>query len=117
MTEQVILAPCGLDCGPCPIRCAAHDAGFAEKLAEDWRSWNPDARADWFRCRGCKGDDSLAWGDDCKIRDCCLKQRQLSDCSRCDDFPCAKIIEFEEDEHLHHTEAVANLRRIRAERA
>jgi hypothetical protein len=30
--------------------------------------------------------------------------------------PCKKIIEFEEDEHQHHTEAVANLRILRSER-
>lgn len=112
-----MIAPCGIDCMPCPIRRAADDPEFRAVFTEEARkSWAPDATEDWWRCQGCRGDDSVCWGDGCGIRHCCLEERKLQDCSWCGDFPCRLILDFEEDEHGHHTAAVGNLRRMRSSR-
>jgi hypothetical protein len=112
-----MIAPCGIDCGPCPIRRAANDPGFRARFTEEARgSWAPDATEDWWKCQGCGGDDSLCWGSDCGIRHCCLGERELQDCSWCADFPCRLIEEFDADEHEHHSDAVDSLRRMRASR-
>jgi hypothetical protein len=115
MTEMT--APCGIDCTGCPIRRAAGDPDYAEKLAQEWRKeGHSDAVAGWFTCQGCHGDDSLVWGDDCRIRQCCIHQKKLDNCSFCNEFPCNLIRDFESDEHDHHTLAVANMRSLRIER-
>ena len=114
---SAMIAPCGIDCDSCPILKAVNDTEFAEKLAADWRkSGHPKAEAGWFKCQGCRGDDTLVWGEDCAIRKCCLKERQLENCSLCQDFPCKLITDFETDGATHHKAAVANLRQFRATR-
>ena len=112
------LAACGLDCGACPIRKAANDRGSAEELAEDWRkTGHPEAEADWFKCQGCHGPEGLVWGKDCKIRECCAKDRRLKNCGQCVDFPCELIIEYENDGHAHHRAAIKRLREMKERRS
>ena len=109
-----MLAPCGLICTDCSIYKAATNKAAAEELAEQWRiAGHKNAASDWFKCRGCFGDDKLIWSDDCRIRKCCLKIKRLDNCSLCDEFPCEIIIKFENDPFPHHKEAVANLRKMR----
>jgi hypothetical protein len=112
------LAACGIDCQTCEIGRAAKDRAFAEKLAESWRKGgNQKATADWFKCEGCHGRDHLVWCEDCKIRACCIKTKNLDDCSYCADFPCKLVTDFEADrKYPHHGRAVKKLRQIRAER-
>lgn len=112
-----MIAACGLDCSACPILKAANDGQYAEQLAADWRnSGHPKAVAGWFRCQGCHGDDSLVWSDDCAIRNCCLKDHALENCSCCPDFPCDLLKSFESDGAAHHRAGVENLRRLRMQR-
>ena len=111
-----MISPCGIECDDCEIFIAANDAEFAEKLADSWRrSFQPKAKAEWFKCQGCHGDDSVVWGDDCKIRECCIKTHGLSNCSECNEFPCKLITAFENDGYAHHKTAVENLRQMRDE--
>ena len=113
-----MISPCGIDCGACPIFKAANDPLAAEQLAAEWRSaGNAEAEAGWFKCQGCYGDDALVWSGDCSMRDCCLKERKLENCSFCSDFPCRFLIDFETDGAANHKAAVANLRQIKASRA
>ena len=108
------LAACGMDCSQCPIRKAANDSEFAEKLAEDWRrSGHPKASAGWFRCQGCHGPEPLIWTDDCGIRQCCVKDRDLKNCSQCGAFPCGRIVAFENDGNPNHRAAINRLREVR----
>ena len=87
MTTHPLPAPCGLDCAACDIFQAARDPAAAERLAAAWRSWNPEAKPEWFRCQGCKGDPAVRWCEDCRLAACC-SEKQLQDCSLCADFPC-----------------------------
>jgi len=106
-------APCGIVCEECAIYKAASDREAAEALAQEWRDGGrKDAKADWFTCQGCHGPAELVWSGDCKIRQCCLVERRLDNCSDCGDFPCERIIEFENDGYDHHRAAVANLCRM-----
>ena len=110
-----MLAPCGLTCTDCEIYTAAQDPKKAEELAIEWQKFDKNAKPEWFKCRGCHGEDELVWDGGCDIRECCIKIKKLDNCSLCDDFPCEHILNFENDEHDHHTAAVANLRKIRGE--
>jgi hypothetical protein len=105
------LAACGMNCGECPIRRAANDSAFAKQLADEWRkSVHPEARAEWFRCQGCHGPESLIWTEDCGIRQCCVKDRYLKNCSQCGAFPCDRIVAYENDGNPTHRAAINRLR-------
>ena len=110
---DTMISACGLVCTECPIYRAAGDAEFAEELAQGWREGgHAEAKAEWFRCRGCHGPDELVWTEDCKIRACCKGEKGLANCSWCGEFPCALIVEFENDGHAHHRAAVKRLREM-----
>ena len=109
-----MIAPCGIICTDCSIYQAALDRQKAEELTRRWQEQGrKDARPEWFKCKGCHGDDELVWSEDCKIRECCKKDRKLENCSLCGQFPCDLILEFENDAYAHHKAAVARLRSMR----
>jgi hypothetical protein len=109
-----MIAPCGIICTDCPVYKAALDKSKAEVLAEQWKGYGyPDALPEWFKCQGCHGDDSLVWGSDCEIRDCCIKTMKLDNCSSCEKFPCELIEKFENDGVEHHKAAVEYLKQLR----
>ena len=88
MSEQCAMAYCGIECSTCDIYLAAQDPEAAQRLADVWKSrGNANAKPEWFRCQGCRGDRSVRWTDDCKIAGCC-EEKELQDCSQCADFPC-----------------------------
>ncbi len=108
------IAACGMDCSVCPIRKAANDSEFAEKLAGRWRkSGHPDAKAEWFKCQGCHGPKDVLWTEDCKIRECCVEEKKLKNCSQCSDFPCDLINAFGNDGNDNHRAAFERLREMK----
>lgn len=110
MTDQQLPAPCGLDCAACDAYRAAQDPAIAVRLAEEWRSRNPDAVPEWFRCQGCHGDRTLRWCEECTIADCCEK-KALPDCSHCADFPCQPYHDWV-GPYAHHQAAYERLKRL-----
>jgi hypothetical protein len=113
MQDESMVAPCGIDCSKCTIFIAAHDPVAAEKLAEEWRStWQPDAQADWFQCKGCRGDRSVCWSGDCRIYKCCAEEKKQDSCSQCTEFPC-KMLENWAGEYENHRQAFENLKKMR----
>ncbi len=106
-------APCGIDCDDCEIHVAACDREAAEKLASVWRA-NGIAAAEpgWFRCRGCRGDRSVCWTDDCAIYRCCVEERRLDNCSVCADFACTTL-EAWAAQSPHHAAALKRLKALR----
>lgn len=115
MPEQHLPAPCGLDCAACDIFKAAQDPGAAVQLAASWRSWSPDAQPEWFRCKGCRGERSLRWCEDCRIAGCC-DEKAIEDCSRCADFPCKDYTDWI-GPYAHHQAAYERLKDKAAARA
>ena len=83
------LAPCGLDCNACGLKGG--------------------------NCDRCHADSDHLWSPDCEIRMCCKFKMNHSNCSECDSFPCQLILDFENDEHIHHTDAVQKLRNLHSE--
>ncbi len=115
--KKPMIAACGLNCDECQIRKAANDREYAEQLAAQWRqSGNQEAAADWFKCQGCRGTDELVWSDNCKIRQCCIKTKELENCSYCGQFPCSFVEKFEKDGYAHHAKAVQHLRELKSSR-
>ena len=109
------LAPCGIDYRDCGIRKAACDPLEGEREAERWRKrGHEDASAEWFKCQGCHGPTEFVWSSKCTIRPC-AKERGLSNCSQCSDFPCEQILAFEGDGSPHHCRAVGRLRELAAD--
>ncbi len=95
MATDPMRAPCGIDCSACDIYIAAHDPAAAERLAQVWRDrGSVNAKAEWFRCQGCRGDRSLCWCDDCGLYACAVQEKGLDLCSQCDEFPCQKYTDW-----------------------
>jgi len=71
LAEQILIAPCGMNCGICM-------AFLREKN----------------RCSGCRGDDSKkpVTRKNCKIKNCKIFQNnKAAFCYECQDFPCEKL--------------------------
>ncbi len=102
MDVSEMIAVCGLDCGPCPLRRVTFDAEAAQEVAAWFREqgWLEEgegaaevaARGPY--CQGCRGDRSVHWSPDCWIRACCVDEKGLSFCSECDVFPCGRLEEW-----------------------
>ena len=82
------IAPCGIDCDACPLK------------PKD--------------CDGCHAQSDHLWHADCEKRVCCLQKKKLDNCSLCDEFPCPRIIAFENDKWAYHKAGVARLRSLKA---
>ena len=61
-------------------------------------------------CGGCLSDMLAAPCRECRIRDCAL-DRGYAGCTECDDFPCERIKNFNDDGLPHHSEVLKNIRR------
>lgn len=89
---KLYIAPCGLYCGNC-----------ADMLSHE--------------CHGCNcfcGDCAAAGHHHiCEIYQC-AKEKELTTCADCDDFPCTTLIQFAYDPIWQtHRVVLENLRRIR----
>jgi len=102
--DNDMMAACGLLCGSCPIRRVQFDNDSAKKDIEwyremGWLSENEDVEAairKGLYCDGCLRDRTRHWSPDCWILGCCADDRGLEYCSHCHDFPCAKLVEWSE---------------------
>ncbi|MGC9347393.1 MAG: DUF3795 domain-containing protein [Anaerolineae bacterium] len=116
-----MLAACGLDCGPCPIRLIPSDAEAAETAISWFKEMGwlkesegvPEAVERGMYCKGCRGDRSVHWSPDCEIMLCCVDKKHLEHCGQCAELmSCEKLGTFANDGHAHHREAVERLRRM-----
>jgi len=70
-------------------------------------------------CHGCECDCRTCAASEhhvtCDIYKCCVEQKGLETCSKCDEFPCSKLIQFcYNPVWLHHLPVMENLRRQKA---
>jgi predicted RNA-binding Zn-ribbon protein involved in translation (DUF1610 family) len=63
-------------------------------------------------CEGCKTDVVEDWCIDCDFKSC-AGDRGLKFCSECNEYPCDRIADFNNDEWSHHSSVIANLDGIR----
>lgn len=90
-----IATPCGLYCGACIDYVV------------------------YRNCHGCRCEcgecKALEHRKLCDLYNCCVKQKNLVDCSECGEFPCARLIRFcYNPVWLHHLPVIENLRRRKA---
>ncbi len=97
-------SPCGLYCGVCAIYIAHRDNNqkFKQRLVQlykghiDGKGVLPNCEnlttAD-IKCGGCRSDDLFMHCRQCEIRKC-TREKGISGCHRCDEFPCRHIENF-----------------------
>ena len=116
---EEMLAACGLDCGPCPIRLIPIDKKAAEGaiswfIEMGWLKENEgiaEAIEKKMYCTGCQGDRSIHWSDNCQIMLCCVDEKHKQHCGECSELlSCEKLETFATDGHENHKNAVNGLR-------
>lgn len=99
-----LIAFCGLYCGACSFKLAADEDNILHIKAmpeyyDKYKNEIPE------KCPGCRLENKCG---QCAIRDYATV-RLLDYCSQCADFPCNKLMDFNNDGKPHHGEAISNL--------
>ncbi|WP_230869469.1 DUF3795 domain-containing protein [Iocasia frigidifontis] len=97
---------CGLYCGSCEI-FLVNQRDLVEETAKKWKTNSED-----LYCNGCKKDTNSVFCKDCQIK-LCSESKELDYCFQCEDFPCADLIKFKNDENPHHSIVLHNLNNIK----
>ena len=98
------ISPCGLYCGVCAIHIAHRDNNqkLKERLASLYRGAVPgkgtlpnseNLSTDGIRCGGCLSGCLFMHCQQCDIRHC-TREKGITGCHECNDFPCAHIDNF-----------------------
>lgn len=63
-----------------------------------------------YVCQGCRsGKDNIYSGcAECKIR-LCVDEKGIKHCGKCQNFPCEKLIAFQNDGRIHHLDVLSNI--------
>ncbi len=101
-SNDLELAVCGIACSVCPLRKADTDAQAAQHLVgwfknEGWLKKDEgvsEVMQGGPYCKGCRGDRSIHWSSSCQFLSCCNDEKQLHNCSECQDFPCEPLATF-----------------------
>ncbi len=99
-------AVCGLYCGACRV-VQCNEDGSIEALAKEW-----GREAEQLVCNGCKSDVVAVFCRDCVFKSCAAS-RGIEYCFECDEFPCAVLIAFRDDDAVHHSAVVRNSEAMR----
>lgn len=114
-----MLAACGLDCGPCPIRQIPLNTEAAQGVIFWFRQMGwlqesegvAEAIERKMYCNGCQGERSVHWSDNCAMLLCCVDDKHQQHCGQCAELMrCDKLEAFTGDGHAHHKQAVDRLR-------
>lgn len=96
-TMEEKIACCGIDCLGCEAfkATASNDDNLRDEVAAKWRqAYSPEIKASDINCTGCLSDGTVfSFCQSCKLRTCC-KDKNLSNCAKCDDYPCQTIEEY-----------------------
>ena len=96
---------CGLYCGACELLVATREETLAA-LAEQ-RGMSPEQLA----CCGCKTPHSSVYCQTCQIKQC-AKGRRVEFCVECADYPCERLLTFQNDGKPHKAALQKNLAAI-----
>jgi hypothetical protein len=115
-SDELLVAPCGLYCGACPMYLATQDKD-GEKfkaLMQQFSAGKMQLKQEDLLCDGCIANGRVAsFCRKCNLRSCAASKPNVTRCSDCAEFPCAKITNFNNDGMQHHAEVLANLRQIK----
>lgn len=110
MNERTqLVAPCGIDCGICEMYTCKDSPEMIEYFVSKGVS------RDELPCKGCIAVNGKCpmMGSDCETYSC-AKQKQVSSCSSCNDFPCEKLAPSADRANiLPHNMKVFNLSMIK----
>lgn len=109
--KYVLVGYCGLYCGACYHYLASlpgHDY-LVEQFGHDQAKGG-------FTCLGCRSDKLYIHPGcrECKLR-ACAQSRGILHCGQCPEFPCDRLIDFENDGRAHHRSVTSNLRQLRSQ--
>lgn len=99
-------APCGLDCFNCVVYLANEDENLRKIISEKLNI--PQEKA---VCQGCRNENGACpvLPLDCSLYPC-AKQKAVSFCFECEDFPCDKLHPYmDQSDKLPHNTKVFNL--------
>jgi len=89
--ERTLIAPCGLNCGACPLYMARTDETLRRRIAE--AQGVPVERL--FLCDGCRPAQGqipgVGSGPVCDTYACAVDDKKVEFCYECQDFPCLKL--------------------------
>lgn len=114
--KELLVAPCGLYCGACPMYLATqeNDDTRIKAMLEQFGAKNVKITAADMACDGCIGGGRIAaFCRKCAMRECTEAKPDVMRCADCTDFPCSKITNFNNDGMLHHAEVLDNCRSLR----
>jgi len=108
MKKSQLLGICGVYCGACSTYRAYNDN---DEALFDWviKMGMP---SDQVFCKGCGSDLVNEWCGNCKFRKC-TKDKGVTYCFECDNFPCQMLIDFSKT-RPHRTLGLRNLERLRS---
>lgn len=91
---------CGFYCGSCSI-LAAYKKGLEQqkKLATELSKYmKRTVKSTEIQCQGCQNLSGFCWGNNCRIK-ACAKEKGVSFCGDCKEFPCETFHKFSEVYH------------------
>ncbi len=112
--DRVLIAPCGLNCGGCPLYLAATNEVVRQQVAT-WQGVPADKLVLCAGCRSLKGVIS-AIGETtvCDTYSCVTSEKKVEFCYQCGDFPCLKLAPCtDRSQELPHNTKVYNLLRLK----
>jgi len=116
--REGLVAPCGLYCGACASYLATQENN-AQRLMSRFGGGSkqpakPPTLTEAMMCDGCQGGGRTpAHVPKCAIKLCAAEKSKSKRCSECEEFPCSRISDFNNDGMAHHAEVLANLRQLR----
>lgn len=91
MTEERIIAFCGIDCAACPAYVAteAGDEDLLAKTAAEWSSDDEPLAPEDVICHSCTQTEKrlYKWCSACRMKDCC-REKDIPNCAHCDEYAC-----------------------------
>ncbi|MFH1135850.1 MAG: DUF3795 domain-containing protein [Pseudomonadota bacterium] len=90
-----MIAPCGINCGKCPVFLAAKNDDDALR-AETAKSWSTDLalalKPEEMNCDGCLAETGrlFKFCRVCEVRSC-AGEKSLATCAPCGEFGCSKV--------------------------
>lgn len=94
MTQEEMIAFCGIDCLRCPAYIAkrTEDMELREKTAKKWSGPEFSVKPDEINCDGCIVLDKelFKYCKNCVVRICGL-EKSVINCAYCEEYSCEKL--------------------------
>jgi hypothetical protein len=106
--ELKMVAPCGINCGGCPVHACKDNPSMKEALTA--RALNKDL----VPCNGCRLNKGMCafHPGECATYEC-VKAKGVTFCFECDEYPCSKLYPcVDRAEILPHNMKMVNLAHI-----